>query len=116
MKSSELSYKTKMTPADLSALFKGILKSLEEGTIVLETEGKFVALEPGGSIEVEVEAFQKKDKEGLEISLNWKNEPVACQSACLKVSSKEPVAPVVEAVVPSIQVESKPAKAEARKA
>lgn len=111
MKTSEFNYKAKMTVSDLSALFKGLVKSMEEGALVLETGEKFIALKPAADLDVTLEAAVKKDKEKLEISLSWTTAPCECKAAALKISSKEPVAPK-----PEPAADEKPAAAAGAKA
>jgi amphi-Trp domain-containing protein len=99
MKKHEVTVKCKMESAAIADLLIEMANSFREGKVVVQKESSFVALNPTGQIEVELEASEKKGKQKIEIQMSWKEEMVAekleesfcisCHEPCPELSESE---------------------------
>jgi amphi-Trp domain-containing protein len=87
----EVKIKRSMEAEALADVLDDLVKSFREGTVCVEQGGEFVTLKPGGRIEVEMEAGQKKGKQKLSVELSWRQVDVQEEEAAdFKISSQEP--------------------------
>ncbi|WP_027183956.1 amphi-Trp domain-containing protein [Desulfovibrio inopinatus] len=91
-----------------------ILASFKERTICIQKNDDHVTLKPTDSIDFEVEATTKKNKQKLTIELSWTEESVQDTTETFTISCKEPE-PAPEAVETEVVV-TKPAEAMAKEA
>ena len=100
MKKNEVKIKKTLEFSAAKAILENLVKSFGEKTVVIESGNDFVTLSPADTIDIELEASCKKNKEKIVIELTWKKElPVAEKpEAELKISSTEPeiIPPVIE--------------------
>jgi amphi-Trp domain-containing protein len=88
---SEVKIKRTMEADALADVLDDLAKSIREGTVCVQRGDEFVTLNPGGRMEMELEAGQKKDKQKLSIELSWRQLDVQEEeTADFKISSKEP--------------------------
>jgi amphi-Trp domain-containing protein len=80
----------KMSTVEVVSLLENIITSLKKGKIVLQQGGQVAVLQPGDTINVEVEASQKIEKGKLSIDLKWKQSEEFQSEAEIVVSSNEP--------------------------
>ncbi len=94
MSKKELKVKVDGQNSEIIGYLESIVKSLKEGTLVLEKGDSFVTLKPRDTMKLEIEGAQKDKKEGLKIELSWKTEQAVAEEAPenLVISSHEPVA------------------------
>ncbi len=71
---------------------KSLQAALKKGTAYVQNGNEVVALEPEGSVTLEVEAKSKKDKQSIRISIEWERakESQAAASGDLTISEHEP--------------------------
>jgi amphi-Trp domain-containing protein len=71
---------------------KSLQAALKKGTVYVQNGSEVVALEPEGSVMLEVEAKSKKDKQSIKIELSWERaeEPQQAASGSLTISEQEP--------------------------
>ena len=67
----ELKAELQMAMPELVRYLEAILDGLREGKVYLEHGGEVVALNPAGTVTLEIEAKQKKDKEKLSLEVSW---------------------------------------------
>lgn len=95
---SEVKIKRTMEAEALADVLDDLAKSVREGTVVVQQGDEFVTLKPGGRIEFELEAGQKKDKQKFSIEMSWRQVDIQeDEAADFKISSQEPE---MEAPVP----------------
>lgn len=88
---SEVKIKRTMEAEALADVLDDLVKSFREGTVCVEKGEEFVTLNPGGRIEMEMEAGQKKGKQKFSMELNWRQVDVQEEEAAdFKISSQEP--------------------------
>lgn len=88
---SEVKIKRTMEADALADLLDDLVKSIREGTVCVQRGEEFVTLNPGGRIELELEAGQKKDKQKFSIEMSWRQLDIEEEeSADFKISSQEP--------------------------
>jgi amphi-Trp domain-containing protein len=88
---SEVKIKRTMEADALADLLDDLVKSIREGTVCVQRGEEFVTLNPGGRIELELEAGQKKDKQKFSIEMSWRQLDIEEEeSADFKISSREP--------------------------
>ncbi len=86
-----------------------IVASFKERTVCIQKGDDHITLKPTDSIDFEVEAASKKNKQKLTIELSWLEECVQDTAETFTISCKEPEpAPEVEAEVET-DAEAKPA-------
>ncbi len=82
--------KGSMDYASVVAFLEDVVRSFKERKLCVQRGEEYVTLTPGESIDLEVEAAQKKGKQKLCIELNWREELGAESDTPFKVSSCEP--------------------------
>lgn len=94
MKEKKLHFEQKMTREDMVFYLEDLASSLRRGKIVIEQEGRFVSLDPPGTVKLNLSAKTKKDKGELSIEISWKEETQArVGMSGLRISSDEPEPP-----------------------
>jgi len=65
-------YEARLTRAEALEYLEAIVEGLRKGILTISTPGRVLTLRPGGLIELELGAKQKKDREKLQLELEWK--------------------------------------------
>jgi amphi-Trp domain-containing protein len=92
MKKNEITIKSKMETDAVATLLSDLVKSFKEGKVVVQKGNTFVTLNPSGQIEMNLEAAEKKGKQKIEISLNWKESlEIEQPEEKILISGQEPV-------------------------
>lgn len=88
---NEMKIKRTIAADALADVLADLAKSIREGTVVVQQGEEFVTLNPGGRMDMELEAGQKKGKQKLSIELSWRQVEVEEEAAAeFKISSEEP--------------------------
>ncbi len=99
--SNNISVKGSMDFNSTLAFLEDLVASIKEKTVCIQRGEEFITLKPTDTIEMEIEAKQKKGKEKLSIELSWRQELPKVESEeaeqPFSVSSKEPEIPAVPA-------------------
>ncbi len=91
MKKKELKIKREMTAETAGEILQDLISSFKEGTVCIQDGDEFVTLRPGGTVEVAIEAAEKKGKQKLEISLTWRETiPEEKDEREFRISCEEP--------------------------
>lgn len=76
----------------LITYLRGLVDSLESRRVFIEKDGDVLSLSPAETVELEIEARQKRGKERLSIELRWQRTPVSeSDKPGLKISSGGPL-------------------------
>lgn len=86
----ELKAELQMALPELIHYLEAIVDGLRQGRVYLEHGGEVVGLNPSGTVTLEVEAKQKKDKEKLTFEVSWKRDETAdlSEEERLRISSQ----------------------------
>ncbi len=99
MSKQGIAIKGSMDYASVVAFLEDVVRSFKEKKVCVQRGEEFVTLTPGESIDLEVEATQKKGKQKLCIELNWREELHVESDMPFKVSACEPEPKPLEEVV-----------------
>jgi amphi-Trp domain-containing protein len=92
MKKNEVEIKCKLESDAVAAMFSDLAKSFKEGKVVIQKGSSFVTLRPAGTIEVEIEAVEKKGKQKIDIELGWEEEILLdAVDAGIRISAQDPI-------------------------
>ena len=83
-----ISLKVNMSIDQVLEYLDNLKDSLKTGTVYVEHGTEIVALQPEGSVQVKVEASQKKEKEKFKLEISWRRTPRGTSAPELKISSK----------------------------
>ncbi len=87
----EMKIKKEMTVETVNEVLQDLVSSFKKGTVCIQEGERFVTLKPGGSIEFEMEAAEKKGKQKLDISLTWRETvPEEKEERTFRISCEEP--------------------------
>ncbi|WP_167125110.1 amphi-Trp domain-containing protein [Nitratidesulfovibrio liaohensis] len=110
----KVSIEQHMAYADAVAYLEALLKGFREGRIVVERGGESVVLTPPQSVNVEIEARRKGDKQKFSLELEWSAAPAVVEDP-LTISADLPKAdaakPCDKGCPTSAPAEAKPAEA-----
>lgn len=97
MSKKELKIKMNGEIGTIIAHLESIVKSLREGTLVIQKNDAFITLRPKETLMMKIEAEHKKEKEELSIGLSWRIDEVltADSGAPLVITSREPETPAL---------------------
>ncbi|HEU6437819.1 MAG TPA: amphi-Trp domain-containing protein [Nitratidesulfovibrio sp.] len=87
----KVSIEQHMAYADAVAYLEALLKGFREGRIVVERGGESVVLTPPQSVNVEIEARRKGDKQKFSLELEWSAAPAVVEDP-LTISADLPKA------------------------
>lgn len=87
----KVSIEQQMAYADAVAYLEALLKGFKEGRIVVERGGESVVLTPPQSVNVEIEARRKGDKQKFSLELEWSAAPAVVEDP-LTISADLPKA------------------------
>lgn len=90
---SELAVKGTMEIDQAVAYLEGFAKALRGGTVTVEQGEKILVLKPKRTVDVEVEATQKKGKEKFVLEITWRTEEEVEETPEqdeLRISDREP--------------------------
>lgn len=107
----KVSIEQHMPYADAVAYLEALLKGFKEGRIVVERGGESVVLTPPQSVNVEIEARRKGDKQKFSLELEWSAAPAVVEDP-LTISAD---LPKTDATKPCDKGCPTPAPAEAAK-
>jgi amphi-Trp domain-containing protein len=99
MSKQGIAIKGSMDYASVVAFLEDVVRSFKEKKVCVQRGEEFVTLTPGESIDLEVEAAQKKGKQKLCIELTWREELSVESDMPFKVSACEPEPKPVEEVM-----------------
>ena len=87
-----VSFEGEVELSEAMAYLKSLQAALKQGTVYVQNGNDVVALEPEATVNMEVEARTKKDKQSIKISFNWVRveEPVETLATTFAISSTEP--------------------------
>ena len=71
MEKKQIMFDESMERKQVVKYLEKMVKELNEGKVIIKTDGESLAIEPQDTIRLEVEAKQKKGRERLEIELSW---------------------------------------------
>ncbi|VAX18380.1 hypothetical protein MNBD_NITROSPINAE01-392 [hydrothermal vent metagenome] len=91
MSKKNISIKMVTNTSGLSSYLNDLVSAIKAGTVCVQKGNEFVTITPMDSIEMEVEAKQKKGKESLTLELNWKTRADEEPDDNFKISSTQPV-------------------------
>ena len=91
MGKKEVTYKSRVDWEKALGYLDELLAGLKSGTVYVQNGREYVALHPGGPIDLEVAAVEKKGKQRVSIELGWlsQEEPTEPQPE-LKITTSEP--------------------------
>ena len=95
---NEVSVKAHMELGKVIEYLEALISSLKEGTVYVEQDANVIALVPADSIDVEIEAAEKKGKQKFSMELGWRRNAQSSQDLSLKISSSRPE--IAEATAP----------------
>lgn len=90
MSRQEVHMKGTIALKDAIATLEDLVRSLRAGTVCIQNSAEHVALHPGSSISLEVEATAKKGKESLALKLSWEKESAEASNFHLRISPDVP--------------------------
>lgn len=90
MKKDKITQHQKAKREEVTGYLEDLVKSLRNGKIVVEQNGHFIALTLPETLEIELEARQKKEKGSISIEISWKEPETVSEPAGIKISSEEP--------------------------
>ena len=90
MKKDKITQHQKAKREEVTGYLEDLVKSLRNGKIVVEQNGHFIALTLPETLEIELEARQKKEKGSISIEISWKEPETASEPAKIRISSEEP--------------------------
>ena len=94
----KMKVKSTMSYDAVATLLDNLLESFRDGKVVLRQDDTFLVLQPGGSLEAEVEAKLKKGKQSLSLELSWsKPEPAQDEAPQAPAAEEEQVEAGAEA-------------------
>ncbi|MBU0481307.1 MAG: amphi-Trp domain-containing protein [Proteobacteria bacterium] len=91
METNKVSLKQLMEIKEAVKYLEDLIKSINDGKIVVQQGDDYVDLQTPKTINVKVEAKSKKDKSKFSIELSWRNAPDSEES--VTITSKKPAAP-----------------------
>lgn len=104
MSKSSISLKGTTDPAALAQMLEDLARGIRAGTVCLRKGGEFVTLKPGGNLQFEIEAAEKKGKQKLEVSVKWEEPCRVANSEDIRISSEAPEAPPASLAVPDVDL------------
>ena len=93
----EVSVKAHMELTQVVSYLEALIASLNDGKVYIEQGSNVIALTPTDSVDVEIEATEKKGKQKFSLELVWRKKSSSPQDVGLKISSTKPVVEEVEA-------------------
>jgi amphi-Trp domain-containing protein len=108
METNKISLKQMMSTKDAVAYLKELIKSFNDGKVVVQQGEDYVDLKTSEMVDIKVEAKVKKDKSKFSLELSWRSMPVEAVEP-VTISSKAP-----EKTAPASKSDSQP-KSEAEK-
>ncbi len=79
------------------AFLEDVVNSFREKTVCVQRGDEFITLKPGETIDMELEAVEKKGKQKLSLELSWREEIITESEEPFKVSCDVPEVPEPEA-------------------
>lgn len=70
---SKVKFESSMSLEEAISYFEAIVSSLKQGSLTLKQGDKMLTLHPVATLEIEVEAERKKNKEEISFEMKWKN-------------------------------------------
>ena len=86
----EVSVKAHMEIGQVIEYLEALIASLKEGKVYVEQGTNVIALMPADSMEVEIEAVEKKGKQKFNMELAWHKKALSVQDVGLRISSTKP--------------------------
>ncbi len=90
MSKKEISFKATVEHQKAAAYLKDLLNGFKNGEFYIQDGNSYVALNPTGTVQLEVETSQKKDREKLSIEISWSKEQQQEPSNGLIISTEKP--------------------------
>jgi len=90
VKKEKITQHQKAKREEVTGYLEDLVNSMRSGKIVVEQNGHFVALTLPESLEIELEARQKKEKGSISIEISWKEPETVSEPAGIRISSEEP--------------------------
>ena len=87
---NEVSVKAHMELGKVVEYLEALIASLKEGTVYVEQGNNVIALVPADSMDVEIEATEKKGKQKFSMELAWRKNAVKPEDMGLKISAIKP--------------------------
>ncbi len=97
MSKREIEFKALMGKDEAIGHLENLVESLKAGKVVMERGKYFVSISPKEDVLLELECYQKRDKEKIAIELSWSPTPPHSNSKdLLNITSQEPLTNVSE--------------------
>ncbi|MBN1150204.1 amphi-Trp domain-containing protein [candidate division WOR-3 bacterium] len=77
MSKKEIKIKTRGEIQNVLEHLESLVNSLKSGKVIIEKNGEIITLVPEGTVSFELEAELKKDKEKIELEIEWKKDGIA---------------------------------------
>lgn len=90
MSKNGIAIKGTMDFESVLAFLEDVVNSFREKTVCVQRGDDFVTLKPGETIEMELEAVEKKGKQKLSLELSWREEVITEGEEPFKVSCEVP--------------------------
>lgn len=91
MSGKEISFKSLMATEQVAGYLEDLSRGLRAGTVYLRQSGETLELSPAESVEVELEAVEKKGKQKLSLEISWRQVVQAeAQTGGLTISATKP--------------------------
>ncbi|MFP3999488.1 MAG: amphi-Trp domain-containing protein [Desulfobacterales bacterium] len=97
MKKDKITQHQRAERQEVVGYLEDLLNSLRSGKIVVEQNGHFISLNLPETLEIEIEARQKKEKGSFSIEISWKEPEAYDEPAKIRISTEEPANPETEA-------------------
>ncbi|MFP4167769.1 MAG: amphi-Trp domain-containing protein [Desulfonatronovibrionaceae bacterium] len=88
---NKIQNKSSMDLKEVITYLEELTKGFKQGKIVVQQGEEFLSLLPPESVQVEVEAKQKEDKEKFSLELSWVPVTSGSEESEIKITQKEPV-------------------------
>lgn len=90
-----ISIKGTMDFESVLAFLEDVVNSFREKTVCVQRGDEFITLKPGETIDMELEAVEKKGKQKLSLELSWREDIITESEEPFKVSCEVPEVPEV---------------------
>lgn len=111
MGKQEIEIKTVLGREEAARYLQELSQCLAGGKIVVQRAGEYVELGPQSTLELEIGAVRKKDKEKITLELSWRTEATLERGCELKISADAPPPPEPEPASPEPVAAQPPATA-----